>query len=371
MSRAAIGILSLGDMGGGIAKLLTANGYRVLTVGKGRRYTSRPNWAFFQKLSANQLDSQATLQRAIDAGAEILATDGDLVMQSDYILSIVPPRDALATAKRVAQACSDPIVVLSRKHASKEAMYFLDLNAISPKLARQIATLFPGPTSSDTNSQVPVAFVDGGIIGAPPSYSTTTTTWNTPSIPTSSAHTSLPFQNPHLASTLNITHISNEIGPASTLKLTFASLTKGLTALSILATSTAKNAGVYDHLISHLEQRAPGHAKSVKGMGGMPPKAYRWVEEMRGIGSAMDTEGNWAFGPGFDIEEEFDPDNGLGSRVYGAFADLYGFIADETILGEEKVGLRNRGKDAEDVAGVVAETLEERREDGLYVVREV
>jgi 3-hydroxyisobutyrate dehydrogenase-like beta-hydroxyacid dehydrogenase len=33
----SVGILSIGDMGMGIAKLLRAKGYRVLTVGAGRR----------------------------------------------------------------------------------------------------------------------------------------------------------------------------------------------------------------------------------------------------------------------------------------------------------------------------------------------
>lgn len=34
----SVGVLSIGDMGMGIARLLKANSYRVLTVGAGRRY---------------------------------------------------------------------------------------------------------------------------------------------------------------------------------------------------------------------------------------------------------------------------------------------------------------------------------------------
>lgn len=33
-----VGILSIGEMGLGIAQLLKSHGYRVLTVGEGRRY---------------------------------------------------------------------------------------------------------------------------------------------------------------------------------------------------------------------------------------------------------------------------------------------------------------------------------------------
>lgn len=40
MHPVLVGILSIGDMGLGIAKLLQAHDYRVLTVGLGRRYGS-------------------------------------------------------------------------------------------------------------------------------------------------------------------------------------------------------------------------------------------------------------------------------------------------------------------------------------------
>lgn len=38
MALATLGILSIGDMGLGIAKLLVANNYRVITNATGRRY---------------------------------------------------------------------------------------------------------------------------------------------------------------------------------------------------------------------------------------------------------------------------------------------------------------------------------------------
>lgn len=37
--KTTIGILSIGDMGGGIARLLVAEGFRVVTDVTGRRYT--------------------------------------------------------------------------------------------------------------------------------------------------------------------------------------------------------------------------------------------------------------------------------------------------------------------------------------------
>lgn len=37
-----MGIVSIGDMGLGMAKVLLSHGYRVITVGEGRRYATIP-----------------------------------------------------------------------------------------------------------------------------------------------------------------------------------------------------------------------------------------------------------------------------------------------------------------------------------------
>lgn len=151
-----------------------------------------------------------------------------------------------------------------------------------------------------------------------------------------------------LSEVLNLKIVSTTVGSASTLKLSFAALTKGLTALSILSFSTAEKESVLPELLEHLEAYLPHTAAlCTSGVTGMPPKAYRWVEEMRGIGEAFDTEGSW---------------RGLGERVYGAFAELYRTVAEETVLGEERVGKRSRGKTVEDVAQIMARNRVEKEE---------
>ena len=72
--HATIAILSIGQMGLGISSLLLAHNFHVIT-----------------NVSAR---SAATKERARSAGIEQLASDEDLVMQADYVLSIVPPVDA-------------------------------------------------------------------------------------------------------------------------------------------------------------------------------------------------------------------------------------------------------------------------------------
>jgi hypothetical protein len=191
-------------------------------------------------------------------------------------------------------------------------------------------------------------FIDGGIIGGPPSQDAATQEWKKPSVVISGS-VEFPSTFASLSETLNMKLVSPKIGAASTLKLTFASLTKGLTALSILSFSTAQAENVLPELLQHLDAYSPHTAAlSKKGVTGMPPKAYRWVEEMRGIGEAFDTEGHW---------------DGVGGSVYDGIAEVYRTVAEETVLGEEKVGQRSRGKTVEDVAKILAESNRSRISD--------
>ncbi|EED16380.1 conserved hypothetical protein [Talaromyces stipitatus ATCC 10500] len=317
-----VGILSIGDMGVGIARLLNANSYRVVTVGTGR--------------------SQDTLDRIQAASIEALPTDQDLVIQSDYILSIVPPRDSLATARRILEALNLPDTLSKRKaqqHGASEKVYFFDLNASSPRLMREIDDLFSMPSAT---GETIVQFIDGGIIGGPPSYDEIDQKWKKPSIVLSGPVDDLPSSfHTLLQSTLNMTLVGTKIGSASALKLSFASLTKGLTALSLLSFTTAQTEGVLAHLLQHLEDYSPKTgALAAAGVVGMSPKAYRWVEEMRSIGEAFDTEGHWG---------------SLGGNVFDSFAEVYRRVAEETVLGQEKIGRRERGRSVEDVADILAQ----------------
>ncbi|PVH78823.1 6-phosphogluconate dehydrogenase C-terminal domain-like protein [Cadophora sp. DSE1049] len=329
---ATIGILSIGEMGMGIAKLLVAHNYRVVTNLEGR--------------------SADTQSRVKAASIENIPTDISLVTESDYIFSIVPPRDAVATAKRITDAFA------SLQTPKSSPLYYLDLNAISPNTARSIATLISTETPS-------IKFLDGGIIGGAPSRKdasdqpTTTSstpptshTWNRPSIPVSGPDTlsKAPISGPTLEALLNIKHISSEIGPASGLKMCFATTTKGFTALCIQAFTTASRLGVLDELKTEMSERIPGLYKASGGVVNMAPKAYRWVEEMKEIGRTHGVDG------GFDFEGR-DGDRG----IFDAVAEVYRVVADETVLGEEKTERRKRGRTVDDVALAMGDGLAAKR----------
>ncbi|EUC34976.1 hypothetical protein COCCADRAFT_92071 [Bipolaris zeicola 26-R-13] len=278
--HATIAIISIGQMGLGIASLLKSHNYAITTNISGR--------------------SSATKDRAESIGIQLLDTDEELVASADYVLSIVPPRDAVATAERV-------IAALEKQKSTEQAassgqekpvLYYLDLNAISPDTVRKIGDMFEERVKE-------VRFVDGGIIGSPPvappaSPETSKeaeesvspgSDWKRPGVPLSGPH-ELPSA--HLASVLNVQHVANTIGTASGLKCCFAALTKGFTALSLQSFTTASSLGVLPQLKDYMDQYNP-HArlKAERGIVGCTHKAYRWVEEMRQIGECFAGEGGW------------------------------------------------------------------------------
>lgn len=267
------------------------------------------------------------------------------MVSSDYILSIVPPRDALTTARRVATASQLPSTSTKRQSIedtdgllTRRQPYYLDLNAISARLSAEVGSLFAG------NQSALCHYLDGGIIGPPPSNDSPKAHWTKPSL-IISGDVELPASFPRLAEVLNMKLVSAKIGAASTLKLSFAALTKGLTALSILSFSTAQRESLLPELLKHLDEYAPAVGSTAKkGVVGMAPKAYRWVDEMQMIGEAFDTEGHW---------------DGIGAGVYDSFAEVYRSIAEDTVLKKEKTGDRRRGTTVEDAAEIISSGRED------------
>ncbi|KAI0889126.1 6-phosphogluconate dehydrogenase C-terminal domain-like protein [Annulohypoxylon maeteangense] len=314
---AKIGIISIGDMGVGIAKLLIANRFSVATNIKGR--------------------SNDTLERAKAAQVELLDSDEALTQACSVILSVVPPRDAVATAQRIVDALTGPL-----RRDSSSPLYYADLNAVAPSSVKHIASLF----TSNKQISSSVRFVDGCILGGPPALKPDTSEWYLPSLPTSGPHSlsSIPDYGPQLFSALNMKHISEDIGAASGLKMCFASMGKGFISLAIQSFTTAHRLGVLDTMKAELAAVLPMHlTMAEKGVVSMAPKAYRWAGEMEEIARTLQEEGG------------FEPDSFIGA------AKVYRLVADDTVLGEEKIGKRKRGTTVEDMAVAVAEGLQSKK----------
>ena len=124
-----IGLISPGDMGHVVGGVLTAKGHRVLTVLTGRSDLSR--------------------ERAARAGMQDVGSLENLVAESEVILSIMPPENALMFAR-------DTVAAMA---AVGEMPVFVDCNAISPATTRAIDALL---------ETVGAPFLKIGIIGPPP-----------------------------------------------------------------------------------------------------------------------------------------------------------------------------------------------------------
>lgn len=129
MAPPTLAVVAAGAMGAAVARRLTSAGCTVLTNLEGR--------------------SQATRERAASAGMVDVPLS-ELAARSRWVLSILPPGDALAFATRFRE-------VAPRQPSSRVA--FADCNAVSPETVKKIAALFAGSG---------IGFVDAGIIGGPP-----------------------------------------------------------------------------------------------------------------------------------------------------------------------------------------------------------
>jgi 3-hydroxyisobutyrate dehydrogenase-like beta-hydroxyacid dehydrogenase len=243
-----VAVIAPGAMGAAVGKRLADNGLKVLTSLKGR-----------------SAETQARARNAgmRDAGDEEIA-------RSDFILSILPPGDALSLAQHF-------VPVLT---ASNAKPVYVDCNAINPNTVEKVAAAI-APTGSP--------FADSGIIGQPP-----TPYPNPPpqagegrvggsprfyaSGPAAQRFASLRDYG------LDIRVLNGAVSAASALKMSYAGITKGTQAIGAAMMLAATRAGNADDLFAELQ----GSQKEMlawfkRSLSMMPPKAYRWIAEMQEI----------------------------------------------------------------------------------------
>ena len=232
-----IGVIAMGEMGSATARRLREGGATVVTSLAGR--------------------SAASAARAEKAGAIPVSTDDEFVAQSGFILSIVPPGDAVALAERLAPAI--------RRSANKPI--YVDCNAVSPDTAERIGAALAGTGC---------AYVDAGIIGPPPSATTRTIFY-------ASGEGARNFA--RLGDYGLVIRVMQEpVGAASAMKLSYAGITKGCTAIGSAMMLGATRGGTADALLQELSESQPMLLGWMRGfVSRMPPKAYRWVAEMEEI----------------------------------------------------------------------------------------
>ncbi|MGE0797913.1 MAG: DUF1932 domain-containing protein [Lautropia sp.] len=252
-----IALIGLGTMGAAIGARLVRGGATVISPLQGR--------------------SAASLARARQAG--VLDAADDALARADYLLSIVPPAEAQAVARRWAAAF---------ERAPRPPVY-ADCNAVSMETSARIGEWF---------RDAGVRYLDGAIIGAP----------GRPERPGPALY--LSGERPQDVAVfvrhgLRARSTGGPAGAASALKMAYAGFNKGLTALAAAMVLAAHRAGASDALLTELGESQPQLlAHIAHTLPDMYGKAWRWDFEMRQVAQ---------FAGG---DEEL-------ARLYDAMADFY------------------------------------------------
>ncbi len=241
MSLETVGLLSPGDMGHSVGNTLREHGLRVITCLEGR--------------------SQRTHELAAKAGIGDVATYEALAEQAELILSIVVPAQAVAVAERVGRALD----------AVGRDTPYVDCNAIAPQTARTIEQILAVDG---------VRFVDACIIGGPPRGS------SRPRFYVSGRHSEAMLAlHPY---GLTVIDMGGKAGQASALKMCYAALTKGLTALCTELLTAAHLLEIDEPLAKELQQSQGAIYQRIRSsVPAMPAKSRRWIGEMEEIASTF------------------------------------------------------------------------------------
>ena len=235
-----VGIVSPGAMGSAVGAALVRGGARVVVTLDGR--------------------SERTRRLAEDAGLTALPSLPDVVETADVVLSIGPPEAARTIAHDLVRAARDadaqPLVA--------------DLNAIAPATAQAIDSEL---------AEAGLHLVDGSISGPPP--------WN----PGTRLYVSGERADEVAALPLDGVErivVGVEVGTASAVKMSTASVYKGASALLAHALLAADANDVLDHVLADLRDGAPELVANVeRRLANAASKSPRYVGEMREIARAQ------------------------------------------------------------------------------------
>jgi L-threonate 2-dehydrogenase len=238
-----VAIVAPGNMGAGVGRRLAENKVTVLTSLAGR--------------------SEDTAKRAREAGMQ--PVEERALAEADFLLSIIPPGDALGLAKRLA-----PVLT-----AANTKPVYVDCNAVSPSTVLKIA---------DEIAATGCPFVGAGIIGPPPKPGST----NTKIYASGPAARDFASLNDY---GLIVRMLEGPMTAASALKMSYAGITKGFTALGTAMMLAATRGGSAEALRAELAESRPDLLRYLSNqVPSMYSKAYRWVAELDEIASFVGDE---------------------------------------------------------------------------------
>ena len=283
-----IAILSPGEMGHAVGPCLLAGRFDVASCLAGR--------------------SQRTQALAAAAGIRNIPDLDELVRTSDLILAILVPDQAAMLAKEVA-------VAIRRTGSSP---VYVDCNAVAPSTVLDIEQIITGAGGR---------FLDVGIIGGPPSDHEKTRFY---------------VSGPHEEMFLRldghgilVRPLGSEIGRASGLKMCYASVTKGISALYAAALITAEVMDLSKDLMTEFSESQKQRMEAIEGLKNLSAKSFRWIGEMREIAATYAQAG---------VTPEF----------HAGAAEIFRLIT-ESRIGHERPETVDQGRTLKETISIFAE----------------
>ena len=288
-----IAILSPGEMGHSVGRCLLDGGFDVATCLTGRSERTR------------------TLTEA--AGIRDVPDLDELVRETDLILAILVPDQALALAGQVAE-------VIKRTGSSPA---YADCNAISPDSAREIDRIVTAAGGR---------FIDAGIIGGPPGAGEKTRFY------ASGPHEALLTQLDGHG--ILVRPLGGEVGRASGIKMCYASVTKGTSALHAAALIAAETMDLSEDLLAEFAESQAQRLKAMGGVNSLSAKAFRWIGEMHEIAATYDQAG-------------------VTPHFHEGAAEIFRLMA-ESPIGHERPETVDRNRTLEETVAIFAEEARRR-----------
>jgi 3-hydroxyisobutyrate dehydrogenase-like beta-hydroxyacid dehydrogenase len=229
-----IGLLHPGEMGSAVGGRLREAGHEVGWASDGR--------------------GAETKVRAERAGLADAGTVADLVTGCETVLSVCPPHAAVEVAEAVAR--------------ERFSGTYVDANAIAPDTTRRVGEIV---------TEGGAAFVDGGIVGAPPVDRDTTRLYL-------SGGSAGAVATLFAGTVVEAIVVDDRIGSASAVKMTYAAWTKGYQALVLAIQAVAEQAGVDAVLRQEWARSLPDLEERLRrAESAATRKGWRWVGEMEEI----------------------------------------------------------------------------------------
>lgn len=237
-----IGLIGLGDMGGGVGRSLVAAGHKVCAVHAGR--------------------SAESLARAQAGGIEDCAGFETLIHENDVIVSIVPPGIASKIAADVAGVLD----------GMRDKPVFADLNAVAPATACEMAERIEAAGG---------VMVDGSIIGLAPFK----TPGKTRIYLSGSEAEALRFL---ATNEIDARLCGAEVGQASGIKMVYAALSKGTMTLHASVALAAHQMGIMDIWTQEMSESQPDKLAAIRGsVPYIAADSVRWADEMDEIAASF------------------------------------------------------------------------------------